>query len=242
MPHPPLAALAAALAVAAPLAIYVLLPTPIDAPLAAHAPRRPRRRGPAGQAAPTAGVPTAGVPTEADIAKVQQHLQILERDQLVYAWSRSQPNMLTAAQTALVDSLIQQRERKRGYERFGRRRAADSYERLQAEAKKPHTREERKRIWWAIFDYEHRPANVVKRQHDFNVFLARLQSNVDRLPTYQVALETKMYGFDKAIALDKTQMERIADGAGLGLPAAHQPGGFCGHGALGLGVRKSRGR
>jgi len=203
-PRRPATRRAAALALAVALAFA--------APLAAL---RPAAHADAPAAAPPA--PPAGVPTEADVAKVRLHLQSLERDQLVYDWTCSQPNMLTAAQTAEVDRLIQLMEFERGFERFDAQEKAE-YRRARAEAKKPHSKREREEIWRTIFGYEHTPPIVLKRQHDFDQGVARLKAKVDMLPTYQVVRETRLYAFDGKIALDKTRLEAMQMERSLGYP------------------------
>jgi len=184
---------------AAALALAVTLA--VAAPLAAL---RPAARADA--PADTQPAPPAGVPTEADIAQVQQRLQSLEQARAGYA--AAHPNTLTAAQIAEVDRLIEQMEFKRGYDSFDERMKA-SIKRGRAEAKKPHTKKERERIWGPIFAYEHRPASVLKREHDFNLHLAQLQSKVDALPAEQVARKTWMYAVDGKIALDRTRAEAM---------------------------------
>lgn len=182
-------------------ALALTLAFAVAVPLAAL---RPAARA----AAPSPGqpAPAAGVPTEADIANVQQHLQSLEQAQAAYA--AAHPNTLTAAQIADVDRLIQQMEYKRDDEQFAAQEATDN-KRLRAEAKKPHTKKERQQIWEQVFAFEHTSPIVLKRQHDKTRWFTQQQKKVNALPAEQRIREQKMYAFDLAVAVDKTQIEAM---------------------------------
>ena len=176
-----------ALAVAAPLAIL-----------------RPAARADEGRKVQAAL--SAGVPTEADIAKVQQHLQGLEKARADYA--AAHPNTLTAAQVADVDRLIYLTGLKRGRDSFDAREKAE-YLRAKRDAKKPHSKPERQEIWRTIFGYENTPPSVLKRDRAYDLRLAQLKRGVDASPAEQVARETRLYALDSGIALSRTREEAM---------------------------------
>ena len=173
----------------------------VAAPLAALRPAARADEAPLGQAAPA-----PGVPTEADLARVQRHLQSLEEARAEYG--AAHPSTLTAAQIAQADELTYQADLKRGRDRFTDREAAD-YAWAKLEAKKPHSMRERKEIWRTIFSYEHRPPRVIKEEHDFALYFARLKSEVDAFPAGQAARESRLYALDSDIALSRTRAETM---------------------------------
>ncbi len=197
---------------AAALALAVTLA--VAAPLASL---RPAARADA--PADTQPAPPAGVPTEADIARVQQHLQSMEQARAAYA--AAHPNTLTPAQANDVDQLIEATEFKRRDEEAAVSMAAQNasaYKQAWAEAKKPHTKKERQVIWQTIFMHDHPGPDrggkiVAERQRIRNLrfaqSLAQLKQEVATLPADQVARETCLYAYDGQIALDETRIEAM---------------------------------
>ena len=194
-------ALAAAFAVAAPLAVL-----------------RPAARADEGQAGQAA--PTAGIPTEADVAQARQHLLTIEQMRTDYV--AAHPNRLTSAQAALVDRLRKQVEVKDDVERNFAREIG-RYAQARAEAKKPRSTEEQEKIQQTIYGYEHTTPSAVESQQTFERTFgprfAELKRKVGFLPAEQTARASRIYCLSKAIALDETrvdimQMER-AEGFSL---------------------------
>lgn len=173
----------------------------VAAPLAALRPAARADEAPASQTAPA-----PGVPTEADLARVRLHLQSLEEARAEYG--AAHPNTLTTAQIAQADELTYQADLKRGRDRFTDREAA-AYAWAKVESKKPHNMQERKEIWRTIFSYEHRPPRVIKEEHDFALYFARLKSKVGAFPAEQVTRESRLYAFDSDIALSRTRAEAM---------------------------------
>jgi len=212
----------AALAFAAALAVA--------APLAALRPAARADEAPAGQDAPT-----PGVPTEADLARVQRHLQSLQEARAEYGTAH--PNTLTAAQIALVGRLLEASEDKRGQEEFDAFEATQNKQ-LRAEAKKPHTKEEREQIWGPIFSYEHTSPIVTKRRHIADLGFAQLKREVASLPTYQRRREGRIHAFDGQVALDKTQLEMMQMERAEGYPLHISQGDIATLARMGLQIEE----
>jgi beta-lactamase regulating signal transducer with metallopeptidase domain len=184
---------AAALSLLAALAVAV--------PLAAL---HPAVRADQRSASPTE--PSADVPTEADIAAVRQHLKSLEQEQAGYA--AAHPNTLTSAQIAEVDQWLFATKFKQNRENFVADEATDNL-RLRAEAKKPHTPQEKREIWGQIYAYEHPPQIVLQRHRDFDRQLAQQSAKVAGFPVMQRERVARLRDLDQAIAVDNTQIEAM---------------------------------
>lgn len=184
---------------AAALALAVALA--VAAPLASLRPAARADEVQMGQAAPA-----AGVPTETDIAKVQQHLEGLEKARVQYA--ATHPSTLSLTQTGYLDGLRGLTEHQRTMERLAATGTGVEKE-----------KDSRRR---AI------PLKVLKEQDAWAAQVARnyramVKPRVDGLPAAQVTRETRMHNFDEAIALDKTRVEMMQMEHSLGYPLHIRP-------------------
>ena len=182
---------AAALALAVALAVAT--------PLAALRPAVRADEAQVGQAAPT-----AGVPTEADIAKVQRHLQGLEEEKADY--TAAHPNTLSLTQIGYLDGLRQETESKRTMQRLVARELA--------EEKDPNKRAKVLRVL-----KEH---DAWATQSGRN-YRALVKSRVAGLPAAQVTREARIHDLDEAVALDKTRVEMMQMEHSLGYPLHIRP-------------------